>query len=490
MKQEKHLKKQNILFAAAFLLVLFIPVITTNRENGGLSKDENRYLARRATLVKDDGSLNEAFASDFENWINDNIGLRSVLVRLNAGLQYRVFGNLSSAGTGSSDFYLGPKGEFNYAEKEMLVDYQHKNLYSQEQLDETAAAYQKIKDTLEARGIRYIYLQCRDKHSIYPEQFMTSVNQYGEESLVDQVMKNLKANTTVEVIDTTGVLKEGKTEGETFGRYTDPSHWTEFGAYLAYRHLMEELNRGAGRAASYKNECTENAGTLVDVSEDIQQINIGSTSMGLRELNTGSVSGDLHELNTGSVSGDLRELNTGSVSGDLQEKNTGSDPDGSKQIKDNAVEPATKYRVLEPEDYDIEPVDMGTTLYGGIHERDVQPCYRIKNPGAVEDDLQITPLEGTGHRIFTCESAGNDEVVLIIGDSYVENYILDDIAESFGKTIFVWGDYSDRFMDFVELYKPTIVINENAERCSYRFPMIVRMASEISKKGKRYNGSF
>lgn len=413
MENRKHLKKQNILFAAAFLLVLFIPVITTNRENGGLSKDENRYLARRATLVKDDGSLNEAFASDFENWINDNIGLRSVLVRLNAGLQYRVFGNLSSAGTGSSDFYLGPKGEFNYAEKEMLVDYQHKNLYSQEQLDETAAAYQKIKDTLEARGIRYIYLQCRDKHSIYPEQFMTSVNQYGEESLVDQVMKNLKANTTVEVIDTTGVLKEGKTEGETFGRYTDPSHWTEFGAYLAYRQLMEELNRGAGRGAAYKNEST-----------------------------------------------------------------------------DNAVEPATKYRVLEPEDYDIEPVDMGTTLYGGIHERDVQPCYRIKHPGAVEDDLQITPLEGTGHRIFTCESAGNDEVVLIIGDSYVENYILDDIAESFGKTIFVWGDYSDRFMDFVELYKPTIVINENAERCSYRFPMIVRMASEISKKGKRYNGSF
>ena len=382
MENIKHLKKQNILFAAAFLLVLFIPVITTNRENGGLSKDENRYLARRATLVKDDGSLNEAFASDFENWINDNIGLRSVLVRLNAGLQYRVFGNLSSAGTGNSDFYLGPKGEFNYAEKEMLVDYQHKNLYSQEQLDETAAAYQKIKDTLEARGIRYIYLQCRDKHSIYPEQFMTSVKQYGEESLVDQVMKNLKANTTVEIIDTTGVLKEGKTEGETFGRYTDPSHWTEFGAYLAYRQLMEELNH--------------------------------------------------------------------------------------------------KYKVLEPEDYDIEPVDMGTTLYGGIHERDVQPCYRIKHPGAVEDDLQITPLKGTGHRIFTCESAGNDEVVLIIGDSYVENYILDDIAESFEKTIFVWGDYSDRFMDFVELYKPTIVINENAERCSYRFPMIVRMASDIS----------
>jgi hypothetical protein len=207
MKQEKHLKKQNIVFAAAFLLVLFLPLVTINRENGGLSRDENRYLARRAAIRRDDGSLNEAFASDFEKWINDNIGLRSVLVKLNAGIQYRLFRNLSSAGTGSSDFYLGPGGEFNYAEKEMLLDYQHKNLYSQEQLDETAAAYQKIRDVLEGKGIRYYYLQCRDKHSIYPEQFMTSVNQYGREALVDQVMKNLKANTTVEVIDTTGVLK-------------------------------------------------------------------------------------------------------------------------------------------------------------------------------------------------------------------------------------------------------------------------------------------
>jgi hypothetical protein len=146
----------------------------------------------------------------------------------------------------------------------------------------------------------------------------------------------------------------------------------------------------------------------------------------------------------------------------------------------NAVGPETKYKLLEPEDYDIELKDQGSTLYGGIHEKDEQPGYVIKNPGAVEDDLQITPLEGTGHRIFTCDKAGNDEVVLIIGDSYVENYILDDIAESFGKTIFVWGDYSDRFMEFIELYKPAIVINENAERCSYRFPMIVRMASEIS----------
>ena len=377
-------KIQKLIFALSFMAVISVPLLNLNREDGAVSYDENRYLAGKPAFRDGEGKINEAFAADFENWINDNIGFRTLFVKANAGLQYHVFKNLSASGAGSSDYYLGPDGEFNYAEKEMLRDYQHKNLYTQEQLDELSSAYEKIRETLEQRGISYYYMQCRDKHSIYPEQFMTSVFQYGDTSLVDQVMMNLKANTRVKVVDTTEVLMEGKAEYETFGRYTDPSHWTERGAYCAYRDLMDSLN----------------------------------------------------------------------ASGE-------------------------KYRVLDVQDYDISLTDQGSTLFGGIHEVDMQEDFHIINPEAVEDDTMITPLDGTGHRIFTCEEAGNDEVVLIIGDSYVENYILDDLAESFNRTIFVWGDYSSRFMEFIDLYQPTIVINENAERCSYRFPMIVDVAAGL-----------
>ena len=376
-----------MIFALSFMMVISVPLLSVNRENGAISYDENRYLAKRPSLWDEDGQISRTFAADFENWINDNIGLRPLFVKANAKLQYHVFGNLSAAGSGSSDYYLGPHGEFNYAEKDMLRDYQHKNLYSQEQLDELSSAYEKIRETLEKRGIRYYYMQCRDKHSIYPEQFMTSVFQYGDCSLVDQVMADLKANTGVKVVDTTEVLCEGKKDGDTFGKYTDPSHWTERGAYLAYRSLMEALNA----------------------------------------------------------------------------------PEGN-------------YRVLETSDYTLTLKDQGTTLFGGIHEADMQEDFLINDPKAVEDDMETTPLEGTGHRIFTCEEADNDEVVLIIGDSYVENYILDDLAESFHKTIFVWGDYSSHFMEFIDLYEPTIVINENAERCSYRFPMIVDVAQKMEEE--------
>lgn len=384
MGLKEKVKFQNILFSIGFMLVIAVPLVSINRDKEAVSYDENRYLAKRPELFTE-GELNEAFSEEFENWINDNIGFRQLMVKANAGLRYHMFRSLSAAGTGNSDFYLGPEGEFNYAEKEMLKDYQHKNLYTQEQLDELSMSFEKIRETLEQRGIKYYYMQCRDKHKIYPEQFMTSVLQYGDVSLVDQVMANLKANTGVSVIDTTLVLTEGKNDGETFGKYTDPSHWTERGAYISYIALMETLNSSGGR-----------------------------------------------------------------------------------------------YPVLEPEDFEISLTDQGTTLFGGIHETDLQEEFHIRNPKAVENDGEIIPLSGTGHRIYTSDSVDNEEVVLIIGDSYVENYILQDIAESFHKTIFVWGDYTEKFMDFVDLYQPTIVISENAERCSYRFPMIVDVAEGLN----------
>lgn len=55
--------------------------------------------------------------------------------------------------------------------------------------------------------------------------------------------------------------------------------------------------------------------------------------------------------------------------------------------------------------------------------------------------------------------------ILILGDSYFESFILDDIAESFYETLIIWGDYCGQFERIIDIYKPDIVIVENAERC-------------------------
>lgn len=55
--------------------------------------------------------------------------------------------------------------------------------------------------------------------------------------------------------------------------------------------------------------------------------------------------------------------------------------------------------------------------------------------------------------------------MLIIGDSYFNSFIYDDIAESFHETILIWGDYVGDIQNIIDSYNADIVIVEAAERC-------------------------
>lgn len=68
------------------------------------------------------------------------------------------------------------------------------------------------------------------------------------------------------------------------------------------------------------------------------------------------------------------------------------------------------------------------------------------------------------HKYYVNENVDNDTRILIIGDSYFDGYIIDDIAESFNETIMLWNEYTRYISDIVEVYQPDIVILEAAER--------------------------
>lgn len=62
------------IFTSCFLLMLGIPLVTTNLQNEKISEAENRKLTAKPEIYKEDGTLNENYTSDFEAWIDDNIG--------------------------------------------------------------------------------------------------------------------------------------------------------------------------------------------------------------------------------------------------------------------------------------------------------------------------------------------------------------------------------------------------------------------------------
>lgn len=58
----------------------------------------------------------------------------------------------------------------------------------------------------------------------------------------------------------------------------------------------------------------------------------------------------------------------------------------------------------------------------------------------------------------------NDTCLLVIGDSYFNTFIIDDLAESFHETIFIRGEYLADFRKIVDTCGADIIVLETAER--------------------------
>ena len=124
-----------------------------------------------------------------------------------------------------------------------------------------------------------------------------------------------------------------------------------------------------------------------------------------------------------------------------------------------------KFKVLQESDYDITKVDQGSTLFGGVHKVDILENFEIKNPQAVATSEKLTVYSNDArHQYYTNENVDNKTRLLIIGDSYFNNFMIDDLAQSFYETIIIWGDYLDNVKNIIDSYDADIVIIEAAER--------------------------
>lgn len=361
-------KIYQILFITLFLAIISFPFLLADRSSDGISEDENRTLSPKASLITD-GALNPEFPAEYETWFMDHLGFRSQLINVNAWIQYHFFHQLLK----TSDYYLGVNDNLNYASDEMLRDFQHLNLWEESAVKYIGDSYQRVSDWVEEKGIQFYYVQCYDKHSIYPEQFMEGVNQIGEESKTDQVIGYLTDHTTVDVISLKDILIENKSQYEVYSSWGDPTHWSQRGAFIGYQAIMERINS--------------------------------------------------------------RNHN--------------------------------RFQILSEEDYEIQMKDLGKTFNEWIHVEDIQEAFTIANPSAVKTDEREVMgafAEDSRHSRWVNPEAGNQTKLLIMGDSYINSFIIEDFAEGFAETWMVWGDYTGKLPEVIEQYQPDIVIYECAER--------------------------
>ena len=231
-------KIYTIIFIILFMSIISLPLITANWTSGEISVEENRYLAKKPNLLIK-GKFNDNFTEEVDTWFMDHMGYREEFIYYNAKLQYKVFDKLPTV----SDYYIGRNGDLIYAREDMILDYAHQNLRTEEEIAKIGNSYQTISDWFEEKGIQFYYVQCWDKHSIYPEQYMDSINQYGDISKTDQIISYLRENTSVKVFSLKETLLDNKNRYRVFSNWGDPMHWTDRGAYIGYKYIMQGINK-------------------------------------------------------------------------------------------------------------------------------------------------------------------------------------------------------------------------------------------------------
>ena len=147
-----------------------------------------------------------------------------------------------------------------------------------------------------------------------------------------------------------------------------------------------------------------------------------------------------------------------------------------EQINKNLSSPL---KVLTEQDYNIA-YQTNSDTKGQTEQVEV---LTLKTPNARKDDVAVMGPWSEDHRhsVWKNPNASNNQRLLLMGDSYFNNYLIDDIAESFSEVWLIWGDYTASLPEIVDLYNPNIVIYECAERVD-RSTAICALAEKLQNE--------
>lgn len=195
-----------------------------------ISETENRKLAEAPAWPRSLGDL-QAWPGEVEAWARDGFGMRRPLIRLYNRISRKLAGRQASqrfAEGRDGWLFLNDedtrRGVLGIAPPELLSGWR----------DEIGAR----RDWLAQRGIEYLFVVAPDKQSIYPEHAPMPLGLAGTASRLDRIIASLDGG-GAELLDLREPLRRSKAEADLYYRYD--THWNRYGAYVAYRAMVERI---------------------------------------------------------------------------------------------------------------------------------------------------------------------------------------------------------------------------------------------------------
>ncbi len=215
-------KRQTILNAVFILLLLALlltPLALTDTRAGVVSEIDNRKLLD-APLFGEAG-----FPADFEAYLGDRIGLRSVMVN--------AYNLLNDAAAGELTHPLYTYGRDGYVFFKM-----HDNIPYGSFHRTFAEMVRKMQEYCETRGCRFYFMFEPEKTSVLRRYAPAGVNY--DDSWVDEMTAYME-ELGVQCINNRELLTELSYREPVFNRQYDAGHWNDLGCFYATNHLLRRI---------------------------------------------------------------------------------------------------------------------------------------------------------------------------------------------------------------------------------------------------------
>ncbi|HUM82353.1 MAG TPA: hypothetical protein PLN48_01060 [Lachnospiraceae bacterium] len=225
-------KIADLVFIIAFLLMLFLPFVFSDKKGGAIETDENRYLSKAPVL-----SIHSGATTEIENWIDDNVGGRAVAKTLYNYVNYNLLNEFrSSTAFVMNDWYYSLDSE-----NLTLNNLQHKDVMDAAEQKTFVSRLQDLNNYFSDQGIKFCSLVFPYKVDIYPENFNGYVTQVIPNSEMN-VLDTLSQDSTLNLKVVNSELKDAAKNGELVCyRSYDGGHLNSQGIRIAYEALMEEV---------------------------------------------------------------------------------------------------------------------------------------------------------------------------------------------------------------------------------------------------------
>ncbi|MEG0774567.1 hypothetical protein [Clostridium sp.] len=235
--KRKGLSIRKLGFISVFMIAIFLPS-TLNAVGIQVGENtEQRQLAKKPSFKLDIETI-KSYPKNYENYLNDNFGLKNLLVKWNSYLNVKLLNQ-----SPSQKVTVGEEGWLYYTQEgnENLIDvYRGAILFKEEELLKIKENLEERRDWLQSQGIPFVITVTPNKETIYGEYLPNNIKKVSEETRLDQLLSYLEKNSDIEIVDIRQKLLDKKNEERLYDK-TD-SHWNEYGAYIGYSAIMEEVN--------------------------------------------------------------------------------------------------------------------------------------------------------------------------------------------------------------------------------------------------------